>query len=97
KRRDAFLKKSALAVSVALLLSSQALAQAHKTLTESSTGIIWIDNGTQSLESASVIDRNGNANDGGSVTLTGKNFAVGSDAKIWDADKSMAVGHKTAV
>ncbi|MDZ8859099.1 hypothetical protein SND68_03940, partial [Escherichia coli] len=56
KRRDAFLKKSALAVSVALLLSSQALAQAHKTLTESSTGIIWIDNGTQSLESASVID-----------------------------------------
>ncbi|MGT7436497.1 YadA-like family protein [Escherichia coli] len=95
KRRDAFLKKSALAVSVALLLSSQALA--HKTLTESSTGIIWIDNGTQSLESASVIDRNGNANDGGSVTVTGKNFAVGSDAKIWDADKSMAVGHKTAV
>ncbi|HBB7042026.1 TPA: YadA-like family protein, partial [Escherichia coli] len=68
-----------------------------KTLTESSTGIIWIDNGTQSLESASVIDRNGNANDGGSVTVTGKNFAVGSDAKIWDADKSMAVGHKTAV
>ena len=95
KRRDAFLKKSALAVSVALLLSSQALAQAHKTLTESSTGIIWIDNGTQSLESASVIDRNGNANDGGSVT--GKNFAVGSGAIIWDAGKSMAVGHKTAV
>ncbi|HGV4225294.1 TPA: immunoglobulin-binding protein, partial [Escherichia coli] len=95
KRRDAFLKKSALAVSVALLLSSQALAQAHKTLTESSTGIIWIDNGTQSLESASVIDRNGNANDG--VSVTGKNFAVGSDAKIWDADKSMAVGNKTAV
>ena len=93
KRRDAFLKKSALAVSVALLLSSQALA--HKTLTESSTGIIWIDNGTQSLESASVIDRNGNANDGGSVT--GKNFAVGSDAIIWDADKSMATGNKTAV
>ncbi len=95
KRRDAFLKKSALAVSVALLLSSQALAQAHKTLTESSTGIIWIDNGTQSLESASVIDRNGNFNSDGSVT--GKNFAVGSDAKIWDADKSMAVGNNTAV
>ncbi|MEC9917479.1 YadA-like family protein [Escherichia coli] len=95
KRRDAFLKKSALAVSVALLLSSQALAQAHKTLTESSTGIIWIDNGTQSLESASVIDRNGNAN--GDASVTGKNFAVGSDAKIWDADKSMAVGNKTAV
>ncbi|EFA7602707.1 TPA: YadA-like family protein [Escherichia coli] len=93
KRRDAFLKKSALAVSVALLLSSQALA--HKSLTESSTGIIWIDNGTQSLESASVIDRNGNANGDGSVT--GKNFAVGSDAIIWDADKSMAVGNKTAV
>ncbi len=35
KRRDAFLKKSALAVSVALLLSSQALA--HKTFTEPST------------------------------------------------------------
>ncbi|MGT7715639.1 hypothetical protein ACRWTN_28870, partial [Escherichia coli] len=34
KRRDAFLKKSALAVSVALLLSSQALAQAYKTLTD---------------------------------------------------------------
>lgn len=95
KRRDAFLKKSALAVSVALLLSSQALA--HKTLSEPLTGTIWLDNGTQSLESASVIDRNGNANDGGSVTVTGKNFAVGSDAKIWDADKSMAVGHKTAV
>ncbi|MCO5014782.1 immunoglobulin-binding protein, partial [Escherichia coli] len=93
KRRDAFLKKSALAVSVALLLSSQALA--HKLLTESSTGIIWIDNGTQSLESASVIDRNGNAKGDGSVT--GKNFAVGSDAIIWDADKSMAVGNKTAV
>ncbi|EHB4372074.1 immunoglobulin-binding protein, partial [Escherichia coli] len=93
KRRDAFLKKSALAVSVALLLSSQALA--HKTLTESSTGIIWIDNGTQSLESASVIDRNGNAN--GDTNVTGKNFAVGSDAKIWDADKSMAVGNNTAV
>ncbi len=97
KRRDAFLKKSALAVSVALLLSSQALAQAYKTLSEPLTGTIWFDNGTQSLESASVIDRNGNANDGGSVTFTGKNFAVGSDAKIWDADKSMAVGHKTAV
>lgn len=93
KRRDAFLKKSALAVSVALLLSSQALA--HKTITDSTAGIIWIDNGTQSLESASVIDRNGNANDGGSVT--GKNFAVGSDAIILDADKSMATGNKTAV
>ncbi|HGT5843530.1 TPA: immunoglobulin-binding protein, partial [Escherichia coli] len=68
KRRDAFLKKSALAVSVALLLSSQALAQAYKTLSEPLTGTIWFDNGTQSLESASVIDRNGNANDGGSVT-----------------------------
>ncbi|KAA9248672.1 immunoglobulin-binding protein, partial [Escherichia coli] len=79
--------------SVALLLSSQALA--HKTITDSTAGIIWIDNGTQSLESASVIDRNGNANDGGSVT--GKNFAVGSDAIIWDADKSMATGNKTAV
>ena len=95
KRRDAFLKKSALAVSMALLLSAQALAQAHKTLTESSTGIIWIDNGTQSLESASVIDRNGNAN--GDTNVTGKNFAVGSGAIIWDAGKSMAVGHKTAV
>ncbi|HFV6307512.1 TPA: YadA-like family protein [Escherichia coli] len=93
KRRDAFLKKSALAVSVALLLSSQALA--HKTITDSTAGIIWIDNGTQSLESASVIDRNGNANDSDSVT--GKNFAVGSDAIIWDADKSMATGNKTAV
>ncbi|GDD44583.1 adhesin YadA [Escherichia coli] len=93
KRRDAFLKKSALAVSVALLLSSQALA--HKTITDSTAGIIWIDNGTQSLESASVIDRNGNANGDGSVT--GKNFAVGSDAIIWDADKSMATGNKTAV
>ncbi|EFH4152515.1 TPA: YadA-like family protein, partial [Escherichia coli] len=72
---------------------SQALA--HKTITDSTAGIIWIDNGTQSLESASVIDRNGNANDGGSVT--GKNFAVGSDAIIWDADKSMATGNKTAV
>ncbi|MDF8605538.1 YadA-like family protein [Escherichia coli] len=95
KRRDAFLKKSALAVSVALLLSSQAQAQAYKTLTESSTGIIWIDNGTQSLESATVVDRNGNVNSDGSVT--GKNFAVGSDAIIWDADKSMAVGNNTAV
>ncbi|MGS3862036.1 immunoglobulin-binding protein, partial [Escherichia coli] len=72
------------------MLSSQALAQAYKTLTDSTTGIIWIDNGTQSLESATVIDRNGNSNDGGSVTFTGKNFAVGSDAIIWDADKSMA-------
>ncbi|HGT6078712.1 TPA: YadA-like family protein, partial [Escherichia coli] len=72
---------------------SQALA--HKTLTESSTGTIWLDNGTQSLESASVIDRNGNAN--GDTNVTGKNFAVGSGAIIWDAGKSMAVGHKTAV
>ncbi|EJB8796147.1 immunoglobulin-binding protein, partial [Escherichia coli] len=97
KRRDAFLKKSALAVSVALLLSSQAQAQAqaHKTLSEPSTGTIWFDNGTQSLESASVIDRNGNAN--GDTNVTGKNFAVGSGAIIWDAGKSMAVGHKTAV
>ncbi|AYW32250.1 immunoglobulin-binding protein [Escherichia coli] len=95
KRRDAFLKKSALAVSVALLLSSQALAQAYKTLTDSTTGIIWIDNGTHSLESATVVDRNGNFNSNGSVT--GKNFAVGSDAIIWDADKSMAVGNNTAV
>ncbi|EFL0270517.1 immunoglobulin-binding protein [Escherichia coli] len=93
KRRDAFLKKSALAVSVALLLSSQALA--HKTLSEPLTGTIWLDNGTQSLESASVIDRNGNAN--GDTNVTGKNFAVGSCAIIWDAGKSMAVGHKTAV
>ncbi|HDQ0305976.1 TPA: YadA-like family protein, partial [Escherichia coli] len=92
-RRDAFLKKSALAVSVALLLSSQALA--HKTLSEPLTGTIWLDNGTQSLESASVIDRNGNAN--GDTNVTGKNFAVGSGAIIWDAGKSMAVGHKTAV
>ncbi|ELN3710766.1 YadA-like family protein, partial [Escherichia coli] len=53
------------------------------------------DNGTQSLESASVIDRNGNAN--GDTNVTGKNFAVGSGAIIWDAGKSMAVGHKTAV
>ncbi|EKG7312307.1 TPA: YadA-like family protein, partial [Escherichia coli] len=88
-----FLKKSALAVSVALLLSSQALA--HKTLSEPLTGTIWLDNGTQSLESASVIDRNGNAN--GDTNVTGKNFAVGSGAIIWDAGKSMAVGHKTAV
>ncbi|WP_240095057.1 YadA-like family protein [Escherichia coli] len=95
KRRDAFLKKSALAVSVALLLSSQAQAQAHKTLTESSTGTIWLDNGTQSLESVSVIDRNGNFN--GHTNVTGKNFAVGSGAIIWDADKSMAVGNNTAV
>ncbi|HDV9844562.1 TPA: YadA-like family protein [Escherichia coli] len=97
KRRDAFLKKSALAVSVALLLSSQAQAQAqaHKTLTELSTGTIWLDNGTQSLESVSVIDRNGNFN--GDASVTGKNFAVGSGAIIWDAGKSMAVGHKTAV
>ena len=93
KRRDAFLKKSALAVSVALLLSSQALA--HKTLSEPLTGTIWLDNGTQSLESASVIDRYGNAN--GDTNVTGKNFAVGSGAIIWDAGKSMAVGHKTAV
>ncbi|HBM9539908.1 TPA: YadA-like family protein [Escherichia coli] len=93
KRRDAFLKKSALAVSVALLLSSQALA--HKTLSEPLMGTIWLDNGTQSLESASVIDRNGNAN--GDTNVTGKNFAVGSGAIIWDAGKSMAVGHKTAV
>ncbi|HCN6667710.1 TPA: YadA-like family protein, partial [Escherichia coli] len=56
---------------------------------------IWLDNGTQSLESASVIDRNGNAN--GDTNVTGKNFAVGSGAIIWDAGKSMAVGHKTAV
>ncbi|EFI4587741.1 TPA: YadA-like family protein, partial [Escherichia coli] len=83
----------ALAVSVALLLSSQALA--HKTLSEPLTGTIWLDNGTQSLESASVIDRNGNAN--GDTNVTGKNFAVGSGAIIWDAGKSMAVGHKTAV
>ncbi|EEX1770320.1 immunoglobulin-binding protein, partial [Escherichia coli] len=82
-----------LAVSVALLLSSQALA--HKTLSEPLTGTIWLDNGTQSLESASVIDRNGNAN--GDTNVTGKNFAVGSGAIIWDAGKSMAVGHKTAV
>ncbi|HAU7994519.1 YadA-like family protein [Escherichia coli] len=95
KRRDAFLKKSALAVSMALLLSAQAQAQAHKTLSEPSTGTIWFDNGTQSLESASVIDRNGNAN--GDASVTGKNFAVGSGAIIWDAGKSMAVGHKTAV
>ncbi|EPX4031231.1 YadA-like family protein [Escherichia coli] len=99
KRRDAFLKKSALAVSMALLLSAQAQAQAqaqaHKTLSEPSTGTIWFDNGTQSLESASVIDRNGNAN--GDASVTGKNFAVGSGAIIWDADKSMAVGNKTAV
>ncbi|HFG2837115.1 TPA: YadA-like family protein, partial [Escherichia coli] len=81
------------AVSVALLLSSQALA--HKTLSEPLTGTIWLDNGTQSLESASVIDRNGNAN--GDTNVTGKNFAVGSGAIIWDAGKSMAVGHKTAV
>ena len=97
KRRDAFLKKSALAVSMALLLSAQAQAQAqaHKTLSEPLTGTIWFDNGTQSLESASVIDRNGNAN--GDTNVTGKNFAVGSGAIIWDAGKSMAVGHKTAV
>ncbi|MCV7945654.1 YadA-like family protein [Escherichia coli] len=75
------------------LLSSQALA--HKTLSEPLTGTIWLDNGTQSLESASVIDRNGNAN--GDTNVTGKNFAVGSGAIIWDAGKSMAVGHKTAV
>ncbi|EJA4816091.1 TPA: YadA-like family protein, partial [Escherichia coli] len=74
-------------------LSSQALA--HKTLSEPLTGTIWLDNGTQSLESASVIDRNGNAN--GDTNVTGKNFAVGSGAIIWDAGKSMAVGHKTAV
>ncbi|EFE7700051.1 TPA: immunoglobulin-binding protein, partial [Escherichia coli] len=74
---------------------SQALAQAYKTLTESSTGTIWLDNGTQSLERASVIDRNGNVN--GDDSVTGKNFAVGSGAAILDADKSMAVGHKTAV
>ncbi|HCP2010146.1 TPA: YadA-like family protein, partial [Escherichia coli] len=64
-------------------------------LSEPLTGTIWLDNGTQSLESASVIDRNGNAN--GDTNVTGKNFAVGSGAIIWDAGKSMAVGHKTAV
>ncbi|WP_395763449.1 YadA-like family protein [Escherichia coli] len=87
KRRDAFLKKSALAVSVALLLSSQALA--HKTFTEPSTGTIWIDGGGQSLEKVAVIDRQ--------LNDTGYNFAVGSGAAILDADKSMAVGNKTAV
>ena len=87
KRRDAFLKKSALAVSVALLLSSQALA--HKTLSEPSTGTIWIDGGGQSLEKVAVIDRQ--------LNDTGYNFAVGSGAAILDADKSMAVGNKTAV
>ncbi|EPC8534159.1 YadA-like family protein, partial [Escherichia coli] len=87
KRRDAFLKKSALAVSVALLLSSQALA--HKTITDSTAGIIWIDGGGQSVEKVAVIDRQ--------LNDTGYNFAVGSGAAILDADKSMAVGNKTAV
>ncbi|HFX8007777.1 TPA: immunoglobulin-binding protein, partial [Escherichia coli] len=87
KRRDAFLKKSALAVSVALLLSSQ--ASAHKTITDSTAGIIWIDGGGQSLEEVTVIDRQQNN--------TGYNFAVGSGAAILDADKSMATGNKTAV
>ncbi|HAZ3045404.1 TPA: immunoglobulin-binding protein [Escherichia coli] len=87
KRRDAFLKKSALAVSVALLLSSQ--ASANKSITDSTAGIIWIDGGGQSLEEVTVIDRQQNN--------TGYNFAVGSGAAILDADKSMAVGNKTAV
>ena len=87
KRRDAFLKKSALAVSVALLLSSQ--ASANKTITDSTAGIIWIDGGCQSLEKVAVIDRQ--------LNDTGYNFAVGSGAAILDADKSMATGNKTAV
>ncbi|AWH69456.1 YadA-like family protein [Salmonella enterica] len=89
KRRDAFLKKSALAVSVALLLSSQ--ASANKTITDSTAGISWIDidGGGQSLEEVTVIDRQQNNK--------GYNFAVGSGAAILDADKSMAVGNKTAV
>ncbi len=87
KRRDAFLKKSALAVSVALLLSSQALA--HKTITDSTAGIIWIDGGGQSVEKVAVIDRQ--------LNDTGYNFAVGSGAAILDADKSMATGNNTAV
>ncbi|WMX82413.1 hypothetical protein [Escherichia coli] len=82
KRRDAFLKKSALAVSVALLLSSQ--ASANKSITDSTAGIIWIDGGGQSLEKVAVIDRQ--------LNDTGYNFAVGSGAAILDADKSMAVG-----
>ncbi|MCZ5812959.1 YadA-like family protein [Escherichia coli] len=87
KRRDAFLKKSALAVSVALLLSSQ--ASANKSITDSTAGIIWIDGGGQSLEKVAVIDRQ--------LNDTGYNFAVGSGAAILDADKSMAVGNNTAV
>ncbi|HCO9325750.1 TPA: immunoglobulin-binding protein, partial [Escherichia coli] len=89
KRRDAFLKKSALAVSVALLLSSQ--ASANKSITDSTAGISWIDidGGGQSLEEVTVIDRQ--------LNDTGYNFAVGSAAAILDADKSMAVGNNTAV
>ncbi|HFV1312688.1 TPA: immunoglobulin-binding protein, partial [Escherichia coli] len=62
-----------------------------KTITDSTAGISWIDidDGGQSLEEVTVIDRQQNNK--------GYNFAVGSGAAILDADKSMAVGNKTAV
>lgn len=88
KKRNVFLKKSKLAVSVALFLSAQVQAQIPKSITDSESDIIWIDNGFAELNSVTVIARKDN---------NGENFAVGSGASILDANKSMAVGNDTVV
>ncbi|HGC0554676.1 TPA: immunoglobulin-binding protein, partial [Escherichia coli] len=85
KRRDAFLKKSALAVSVALLLSAQAQAQAQDIL----IGPIQPGEDNSFLVGESVAGR--------SIDKVRNVWLIGDDSFLLDSNRTVLLGNNSGV